>query len=95
MSTIHVLCDGLILQQVDSFLLKFVWPFFPAVIGGVIAAVIARWLILRLFEKKEYEDLLLLKALKTGDVRKDKTGALNLLYGGQVIKRAPKPRWWY
>ena len=95
MSTIHVLCDGLILQQVDSFLLKFVWPFFPAVIGGVIAAVIARWLIQRLFEKKEYEDLLLLKVLNAGDVREDQDGSLSLLYGGQTIKRATKPRWWY
>jgi len=90
--SIHILCDGLVLNSADSWLFIYVWPFIPAIIGGTIAGVIARWLIIRLFEKKDYEDMLVLKHAGIADVRTEENGSLSLLHGGKVVKNVRNPR---
>ena len=87
---VHILCDGLILNKIDSALFTYAWPFVPAIIGGVIAGVAVRWLVIRLFEKKEYDDMNLMKITGRADIRIERDESLSMLYGGQVIKNVKK-----
>ena len=89
---IHILTDMMVINPVDSWLFTYVWPFIPAIIGGTIAGVIARWLIIRLFEKKEFDDMMTLKRLGIADIRIETNGTISMLHGGEVIKNVKNPK---